>query len=382
MLSTLSCLGLFFKNSPKRQNCLERSIAEYNNTLKQEGKKEINKTKIKTMCQTRWVERHTSMEDLDILYPAVVHCLDLIANNTENIWDGKNTTEANGLKYNLSSAFIAAFQVNLHIFRYTKPLSVLLQGSTMDLLSAYEDIKTVKTIIADLRKKPEKEFRPIFAKMMKIATAAGIEELSVPRRCGRQTARNNVQSSSTEEYWRRAVFIPFLDHLNQEFENRFSQLSQNSIIGMKLIPDQITSISAEDEEKVIHFFNEDLPSPTTVLQELRRWKTLWSGRSEELPTSLSETLNSPYFSPKAYPNMATIFHILSITPVTVAITEQANSALKHIKSPKRSMMGQDRLNALLMLFVHKDIKLDYEGTIDLYARRFPRRMTFANPLSQ
>lgn len=251
----------------------------------------------------------------------------------------------------------------------------------MDLLSAYQDIKTVKTILEDLRKKPQEEFRPIFAEMEAMAAGAGLEEMSIPRTCGRQTARNNIQSASAEEYWRRVIFIPFLDHLNQEFADRFSQLSQNSVIGMKLLPSGVASISCKDEERIVHFFREDLPSPSTILQELRRWKVLWSGRSDELPTSLSVTLNSPFFSPIAYPNIATIFHILSITPVTVATTERANSALKHIKSPKRSKMGQDRLNALLLLFVHKDIKLDHEATIDLYATKYPRRMIFSNPLS-
>ena len=76
----------------------------------------------------------------------------------------------------------------------------------------------------------------------------------------------------------------------------------------------------------------------------------------------------------------TILHILSITPVTVSSTERANSALKFIKSDRRSTMGQDRLNALLLLYVHKDIVLDYEAVIDLYASRYPRRMVLVNPL--
>ena len=53
MLSTLTSIGLFFKYSPKRQRYLEESITEYNKELKELGRKEIHKTKIKTMCQTR-----------------------------------------------------------------------------------------------------------------------------------------------------------------------------------------------------------------------------------------------------------------------------------------------------------------------------------------
>ena len=43
-------------------------------------------------------------------------------------------------------------------------------------------------------------------------------------------------------------------------------------------------------------------------------------------------------------------------------------------------MGEERLNALLLLFVQKDIPIDYDEIIDEFARREPRRMTFLNPL--
>ena len=61
MLSTLTSVGIFFKYSPKRQR-LEKSINEYNESLDPaESTTPITKTKLKIMCQTRWVERHTSM---------------------------------------------------------------------------------------------------------------------------------------------------------------------------------------------------------------------------------------------------------------------------------------------------------------------------------
>ena len=42
-------------------------------------------------------------------------------------------------------------------------------------------------------------------------------------------------------------------------------------------------------------------------------------------------------------------------------------------------MGQDRLNALLLLYIHKVIILDYETVIDLYASHYPRWMVLVNP---
>ena len=44
-------------------------------------------------------------------------------------------------------------------------------------------------------------------------------------------------------------------------------------------------------------------------------------------------------------------------------------------------MGQQRLNDLILLFVHKDIPLDVEAVIDRFARMKPRRMALTNALT-
>ena len=42
----------------------------------------------------------------------------------------------------------------------------------------------------------------------------------VPRSVGHQTQRNNVPASNPEEYFKRAITIPFLDHIMQELNSR------------------------------------------------------------------------------------------------------------------------------------------------------------------
>ena len=72
--------------------------------------------------------------------------------------------------------------------------------------------------------------------------------------------------------------------------------------------------------------------------------------------------------------------MVQIAPVTSATVEHSSSSLRFVKSGFRSTMREDRLNTLLLLFVHKDIALDYDAIIDDYAKRNQRRMTFINPL--
>ena len=63
MLGTLTSVGLFYKYSPKHQRQLEKSIEKLggSNPI-------VTKAKVKTMCQTRWVERHNSMLDFVSLH--------------------------------------------------------------------------------------------------------------------------------------------------------------------------------------------------------------------------------------------------------------------------------------------------------------------------
>ena len=45
-----------------------------------------------------------------------------------------------------------------------------------------------------------------------------------------------------------------------------------------------------------------------------------------------------------------------------------------------SMMGEEHLNALSLVYIHRDICLDYDKIIDIYAPKYPRRMLLINPL--
>ena len=47
------------------------------------------------------------------------------------------------------------------------------------------------------------------------------------------------------------------------------------------------------------------------------------------------------------------------------IEKKANSALQHLRADFWSMMGEERLNALSLVCIHRDIFLDYDKIIDI-----------------
>ena len=43
-------------------------------------------------------------------------------------------------------------------------------------------------------------------------------------------------------------------------------------------------------------------------------------------------------------------------------------------------MGEDRFNALILMYVNNDIEINIEEIIDIFATKHPRRMLLLNPL--
>ena len=127
MISDMIALGIFPQYSPKRQRRLERSFVEVNKVRKAERKPAIPTLKAKILCETGWVERHTSLSDFIVIYEAVVHCLETICTNSaEGHWNAKTVTEANVLlrgitsdasPFKLTSTCLVIRKVLVEIFR-------------------------------------------------------------------------------------------------------------------------------------------------------------------------------------------------------------------------------------------------------------------------
>ena len=101
------------------------------------GNSQTSKTKIKPLCETRWVERHTTLQDFEDLYEPLLVCLEEISmSKGSKTWDSHSKTEAQGLLYQIhSSTFIAAFHSARYLLGYTQSLSQSLQGSTTNIIN-------------------------------------------------------------------------------------------------------------------------------------------------------------------------------------------------------------------------------------------------------
>jgi len=79
-----------------------------------------------------------------------------------------------------------------------------------------------------------------------------------------------------------------------------------------------------------------------------------------------------------FPNVSSILRVALLAPVSSATVERANSALKFVKSDRRSAMGQERLNALLLLYSFTRMFMLMKLLMFLQ-KKHPRRMRVQNP---
>ena len=115
--------------------------------------------------------------------------------------------------------------------------------------------------------------------------------------------------------------------------------------------------------------------------ELDLWQRLWNEKkekAEEIPEKISSTIK--IVDPIAFPNIFTILQIVATIPVTSCSSERSISSLRNLKNYLRSTMGEERLNGLALMHTHREMELNLEEIIDLFATRHPRRMKMVSIL--
>ena len=56
--------------------------------------------------------------------------------------------------------------------------------------------------------------------------------------------------------------------------------------------------------------------------------------------------------------------------------------LKLLKTSLRSTMGNDRLNGLALMLIHRDVELNPDAVVEELSRHYPRRLLLINPFSE
>ena len=142
--------------------------------------------------------------------------------------------------------------------------------------------------------------------------------------------------------------------------------------GVTLITEQQEPQQCEEQDTIVpvdlrHLPNEEdsCPSETVRAKQL------------DTPTKALSFVDKDYF-----PNIYVILVISATLPVTSCECERSISMLKLLKTSLRSTMGNDRLNGLALMLIHRDVELNPDAVAEESSRRYPRRLLLITPFSE
>jgi len=179
-------------------------------------------------------------------------------------------------------------------------------------------------------------------------------------------------------YYRKAVYIPYLDSLLQQLKNSFKGHNSTVFNFAAVIPAFANHYSFTDMAPVVTTYQSLLPATSTV--EVEEEFSLWqqsrssSTTNTSIPASPLEALdvcNKDFF-----PNIYVLLKIFATLPISTAAAERSFSALKRIKDYLRSTMAESRLNGLALMHIHSDIGISPDVVLDKFAGMRRRRLPF------
>ena len=92
------------------------------------------------------------------------------------------------------------------------------QSPDLELIQASEEAKTCFSVL-NAERNDDAVWEALMEKAIEIASDYGIDPSS-PRTAGRQQHHNNVPADTPSAYWKRAMYLPFLDHFVTEINEK------------------------------------------------------------------------------------------------------------------------------------------------------------------
>ena len=139
-------------------------------------------------------------------------------------------------------------------------------------------------------------------------------------------------------------------------------------MGMRIVPSVLmdNSLSASSIQHLLEYYEEDLPSPSSLDTELHLRKCKWRSFSQPLPDTPADAL--AFASESMFPNVRQLLCLVFTIPVTSCECERSVSVLCCLKTYLRSSMGQERLSALALMHILYGMELNLDEIINIFAR--------------
>lgn len=328
--------------------------------------------KLLKLCQTRFVERHTSVVRFWEELAGIVIALEKMAT-----WqDAKTSSKASThLLSVLGTEFLVGLGVVKRLAAVLRPLSQSLQENGADLVHALSLVDSVCDVLADLRENAAAEFEAIFSEVQKTADEIGAELRMprVPQICRHRATAG--QDQGVEGYFRINAFIPAVEAVLADLKARFGKHQRQSFALTLLLPANMPKTEWEQVQPLCVQYQELIGdmSETQLKAEFQVWKAL-CGRCEDVPSSAIGAL--AMCSRVTFPGVHRLLSVLAVMPVSSAEAERVFSKVTGSLTPIRAAMSEGRLEALVLIQAHRDRLPTTEAIISKFVASGARRLEF------
>jgi len=378
-IDQIKSFTLWVRNSDKRSGLLKAVL--------EKGTHPSSRIPLLNVCVTRWVENIDGWERFSLAHPFLVKMCEVILYGDSDFplyndgsWTPEDKRNALAHMKALETFEFLYSMVTLHrsLF-YLKEAAVKLQGKHIDIVSGVSTVMQCCTELKVLRENIDDYSKRIYDHSCRLAEKSGIP-VSMPRISQRQQHRSNPEHTSVEDYFKKSIAIPFLDHLISDISSRFTSHSKQAASLQGLLPCNITSTSSFSEmNEVISFYSDDLPNSSILDEELCRWKSKWlHAPIDDRPETLSDSLNQ--CSPITFPNISTLLKFFPTLPLSSASCERSGSALKRLNNYLRCTQTEQRLTALALIHMNYQTDISVDTACKLFIQKHPRRMEKASLL--
>ncbi|KAJ8894055.1 hypothetical protein PR048_006665 [Dryococelus australis] len=154
--------------------------------------------------------------------------------------------------------------------------------------------------------------------------------------------RPNLPSENFEEYFRRSVFIPYLDSIIASLVSRFSDCNNHIYSLLQLHPTQLVSLNKNYFENLVNTFQEVYHIDHFEDESSIGTRKHHQGDMKD-DVSLVDLLEEAYL----YPAINITMQITLSLPATKCTIERSFSTMRRVKTWLRSTMSNSRLSGLL-----------------------------------
>ena len=314
---------------------------------------------IRVLCPTRWTVRADALASVTKNYSVLQSTWE---ETFEVCKDSETKARIQGVSSQMQTfKFLFGNMLAEMVLRHTDNLSRALQHQTMSAAAGQEIAQmTVKTL-QSLRN--DECFGLFWAKVTLAADHMEVDEPKLPRQ-HKRPKRYEVGSSegsfhSTPKDYYRQHYFEAIDLIITCINSRFNQKSYEIYHQLEelLIKASKQKDFKSELEFVCTFYKEDLKADLLETQlAIFGVNYGYDGKAKTTIFEIKEYFLALSTSQRSLlSEVCLLLQLILVLPATNATSERSFSALRRVKSYLRNTMGQERLNSLMVLHVHKDL---------------------------